>query len=69
MKAGDHVIYAGEPAQVEFVADPGHPETGWVFENCGPGCMILAPSYGRVFEQPDEDLDFVSRGELTAKEK
>jgi hypothetical protein len=67
VKAGDHVRYAGEVGRIEFVAEPGRPETGWYFEQCGAGCMILAPSYGRVFDQPDKDLEFVSRGELAPK--
>jgi hypothetical protein len=31
------------------------------------GCMILASTYARVFAQPDNDLDFVSRGQFPAK--
>jgi hypothetical protein len=69
VKAGDHVLYAGESGQIEFVAEPGHPESDWFFQQYGPGCMILAPACGRVFEQPDDHLVFVSRGKLPAKDK
>jgi hypothetical protein len=49
--AGDHVIYAGEAGRIELVAEAGHPQTGWYFEQMGMSCcMILAPTYGRVLE-------------------
>jgi hypothetical protein len=67
VKAGDHVIYHGERAKIEFISEPGELDAGRFFEQFGGGCMILAPSFGRVFDQPDEDLDFVSRGELPPK--
>jgi hypothetical protein len=61
VKPGDRVLYAGEPGQIEFVAEQGHPQTGYYFEQFGAGCMILTPGYGRVFEKPNEDLEFISR--------
>jgi hypothetical protein len=68
IKAGDQVLYGGEPGQIEFVAEPGRPQPGWDIEQCRVGCMILAPAYGRVFlPEPDEGLDFVSRGELLSR--
>jgi len=61
IQSGDRVVYHGEPGQVEFVAKPGDPETGWYVEQFGGGCMILAPSFGRVFvSKADEDLEFVT---------
>lgn len=60
--AGDRVLYHGEAGQIEFIAAPGD----WEFEQFGGGCMILAPSFGLVFEyKPDEaeDLELVSRAQ------
>ena len=62
IRADDRVLYHGEPGQIDFVAGPGD----WEFEQFGGGCMILAPSFGRVFEnEPEEaeDLEFVSRSD------
>jgi hypothetical protein len=69
IKKGDRVIYAGEPSQIEFVADPliQDSETDWYIQEYGGGVMIveLQPQdFGRVFlteTQHDEDLEFVSR--------
>jgi hypothetical protein len=47
---------------VEFVAS-GEGETAWYVEQHGLGCMLAVPSFGLVYVQPDEDLEFVSRGE------
>jgi len=61
---GDHVLYHGERGSIEFIATPGDPETEWYVRQCGVGCMILAPSFGRVFVTEtgqDEDLQFLSR--------
>jgi hypothetical protein len=46
---------------VEFVASPDG-ETPWYVEQYGVGCMLAVPSFGLVYVQPDEDLEFVSRG-------
>jgi hypothetical protein len=63
IERGDLILYHGEAGQVEFVATAGDPETGWYVEQFGGGCMILAPSFGRVFlSETEEDLEFVSRG-------
>ena len=65
VQSGDHILYHGEAGKVEFVAKPGDPETAWYVGHLGGGCMILAPSFGRVFvSETDEDLEFVSRGAL-----
>jgi hypothetical protein len=64
VQAGDRVLYNSEPSQIELVAKADDPETAWYVEQFGGGCMILAPSFGRVFvsdPQDDEHLDFVSR--------
>jgi hypothetical protein len=62
VRSGDRVLYHGEPGQVEFVAKRGDPETSWYVEQFGGGCMILAPSFGRVFlSEAEEDLEFVAR--------
>ena len=49
IQPGDQVIYHGERGQIEFVAVPEDPDTKWYFEEYGSSCMILAPSFGRVF--------------------
>ncbi|HTB11205.1 MAG TPA: hypothetical protein VK752_06535 [Bryobacteraceae bacterium] len=68
IKAGDHILYGHEPGQIEFVVGPGQPPPPeWDLEQIRVGCMILAPSFGRVFDQPDEDLEFISRGQLPPK--
>lgn len=62
IQTGDHIVYHGEAGTVEFVAQLEDPETSWYVEQYGGGCMILAPSFGRVFvSKPDEDLELVSR--------
>lgn len=62
IQSGDRILYHGEPGQVEFVAKRGNSETDWYVERFGGGCMILAPSFGRVFiSEADEDLEFVGR--------
>jgi hypothetical protein len=67
IQSGDQVLYHGEPGRVEFVAKLGDCETGWYVEQFGGGCMILAPSFGRVFvSKTDEDLEFVSRDAPTS---
>ncbi len=43
IRAGGHIVYAGEAGRIEFVADETDPETA---------CYV------------QQDLDFVSRGEL-----
>lgn len=63
VQADDRILYHGEAGRVEFVADPDG-ETAWYVEHFGVGCMLAVPSFGLVYVQPDEDLEFVSRGEL-----
>ena len=67
IRSGDRVVYHGEAGKIEFVAIPGDSENTWYIEQFGGGCMILVPSFGRVFEnKPEEaeDLEFISRGTL-----
>ena len=64
IQQGDHVVYHGEAGTVEFVAKLEDPQTKWYVEQYGGGCMVLAPSFGRVFvDKPntDQDLELVSR--------
>jgi hypothetical protein len=66
IEPGDRVLYHGERGRVEFVAIPEDPEMKWYAEQYGNGCMILAPSFGRVFVTEccqDEDLRFLSRAD------
>jgi len=66
-QAGDRVLYASEPGEVEFVVMDGIciPAQEWGTEWDGEfpnGAMITTASMGHVFVQPDDgDLDFVSR--------
>lgn len=66
VKAGDRILYAGEPGSIDFVALPGEPEHAWYVEQFGGGCMILTAQFGSIFTsepQNDEDLEFVSRAQ------
>jgi hypothetical protein len=68
VKAGDQIKYAGEPGHVELVAEEGDLETDWYFQEFGGGCMLILPSFGRLFvSHPDQDtdLEFISRGDAT----
>jgi len=71
IKKGDHVLFHGNPAEIELVAcDPDDPDPGTVryMKEFGGGVMILDPSVsGRTFVSSNsleeyEDLEFVSRG-------
>ena len=62
--AGDRIRYASEDGVIDLVTDPENPDHTWYIEQCAGGCMMLTPSYGRVFvsdPHEDEDLEFVSR--------
>jgi hypothetical protein len=68
IRKGDHVLFHGNPAEVELVAcDPDEPEAAWYMKEFGGGVMILDPKVsGRTFISTDqidgyEDLEFVSR--------
>src|SRR5580693_1342497 len=67
IRKGDHVLFHGNPAEVELVAcDPDEPEAAWYMKEFGGGVMILDPKVsGRTFISTDqidgyEDLEFVS---------
>jgi hypothetical protein len=68
IRKGDHVLFHGNPAEVELVAlDPNEPEHAWYVQEFGGGVMILDVMVsGRTFIAKDqlndyEDLEFVSR--------
>jgi hypothetical protein len=68
IRKGDHVLFHGNPAEVEQVTcDPGDPEAAWHIQEFGGGVQILDPmASGRTFIHADqldeyEDLEFVSR--------
>lgn len=68
IRKGDHVLFHGNPAEVELVAcDQGDPEAAWHIQEFGGGVRILDPmASGRTFIPADqldeyEDLEFVSR--------
>jgi hypothetical protein len=66
IEPGDHITYHGERGKVELVALPEDQNTMWYIEHHGTGCMLLVPSFGRVFvteTDADEDLAFLARGE------
>jgi hypothetical protein len=68
IRKGDHVLFHGSPAEVEFVAcDPNDPEAAWHMKEYGGGVLVSDPMVsGRTFIPKDqldeyEDLEFVSR--------
>jgi hypothetical protein len=67
IRKGDHVLFFGNPAEIEQVAcDPNDPEDAWYMGEYGGGVMILDPMVsGRTFiptkQLDDEELEFVSR--------
>jgi len=77
IKPGDHVMFHGEPGEIEFVADPlandNDPEISWYVQEYGGGVGVTEPKYfGRAFvsdPNTDEDLVFVSRGDRTARQR
>jgi hypothetical protein len=72
IRKGDRVLFHGEPAEIEFLAEAltGDPAMDWYIEKLGVGVMIIEPKhYGRVFlHETDtaEDLMFISRAENEA---
>ncbi len=67
IRKGDHVLFFGNPAEIELVAcDPNDAEDAWYMSEYGGGVMILDPMVsGRTFiptkQLDDEELEFVSR--------
>ena len=71
VRNGDRVLFRGETAEVEFVADSrSGAEKQWFFQEFGGGVMIADPKIsGRAFiPAGDEDLEFVSRADARSKE-
>ena len=62
---GDRVLLNGNPAEIEFVADPEANPGDWYVREFGGGVMVIEPrEFGRLFVRPDEDyatLFFLSR--------
>jgi hypothetical protein len=73
IQEGDHVLFHGNPAEVELVPpyDPNEPDPkiAWYLKKYGGGVVILYPMVsGRTFIRRDsldeyEDLVFVCRGQ------
>jgi hypothetical protein len=68
IQKGDHVLFHGNPAEIEFVAtDSSTPESTWFLQEYGGGVMVLDPIIsGSTFIPADhidnyDDLEFVSR--------
>jgi len=52
IKKGDHVLFHGEPGEIEFVVTHrnGDPAMDWFIENEGPGVMVVEPkAFGRAY--------------------
>jgi hypothetical protein len=75
IKTADHVLFHGNPAEIELVASniTGDPATDWYIEEFGGGIMVSDPmASGRTFIPADhianyEDLEFVSRADSASK--
>ena len=66
IKRGDRVRLHGEPAEIEFVADPTNDPDNWFVREFGSGVMVKEPKFfGHLFIDTPvsdyEDLEFVSR--------
>jgi hypothetical protein len=68
IRKGDHVLFHGNPAQIELVAcDASDTAAAWYLKEFGGGVGVLDPAVsGRTFIPADqleeyEDLEFVSR--------
>jgi len=68
---GDHVLFHGEPGEIELIAEASslEPERKWYVQEFGGGVMVREPKhFGRTFIPAaelaeTEDLEFVSRKE------
>ena len=69
IRAGDSILYAGNPGTIEFVVTERSGDTAvdWYIDEFGGGIMIHEPKlFGSLFLDitqigDDEDLEFVSR--------
>jgi hypothetical protein len=58
---GDRVLFHGDPAEIELVADPlvSNPETDWYVKEYGGGVMVFEmepKNFGRVFLSDTENI-------------
>jgi len=71
IKKGDHVLFHGEPAEIEFVVNEhtGDAALDWYMQEFGGGVMIREPkNFGVAFIRAEsllntEDLEFLSRAD------
>ncbi len=69
IRAGDHVLYHGDPGEIEFIAAElvGDAAMDWYVREHGAGVLVREPKFfGRVYisdTENDEDLVFVGRRE------
>ena len=69
IKKGDHVLFHGEPAEIEFVVNELTEDAAldWYMQEFGGGVMIRGPKhFGAIFIRAEslpetEDLEFLSR--------
>lgn len=68
IRKGDHVLFHGNPAEIELVASNSNdPEAAWYIKEYGGGVIVSDPMVScRTFIRKEsldeyEDLEFVSR--------
>ena len=67
IRKDDRVLFHGEPAKIDFVADSqGDPDTNWFIQEYGGGVMVLDSVSIHTFiptdQLPDyQQLEFVAR--------
>ncbi len=69
VRAGDRIVYADDPGEVEFIADSTTAPDDWYVREYGGGVMIRTAKMGSVFlttTEDEEDLDLVARGTTQA---
>ena len=68
IEAGDYVLWHGDPATIELIADPAIDPADWFVTEYGGGVMINPPMVfiDAASLPADEDLDFVARARPTA---
>jgi len=68
VEVGDHVLWAMKEAIVEHILEPGSKEAeGWGIPEGGVMFLIdwEGDEQNRVLQFPDEDIEFVKRGNCT----
>ena len=66
IRTGDHVRFGDDGGRVELVATPGEPAGQACWQEVGPGVLVSAEAFGRLYvplPQQLERLHFVSRHE------